>query len=113
MIFMFKWMRVHRKGIVLGALFGITKAIGSLLHWMICNNYLKVTIEVKSLLDKDIIMHNGEKINEIDQKKLYLQAANVINIFLCLISGAIFAWGFSKDNTGQIAFYAYMFALAL
>ena len=44
---------------VLAGLLGINISADNLLHWMICFIYLKVTIEVKSLLDKEIIMHNA------------------------------------------------------
>ena len=54
---------------------------------MICFTYLKVTIEVKTLLDKEIIMHNADKINQADRKKCYLYIAHAVNIFICIIVG--------------------------
>ena len=43
------------------------------------------------MLDKDIILHNAKKINQLDRKKCQLQIANVFNIGLCLIVGILFA----------------------
>ena len=57
---------------------------------MICYNYLEVTIDVKSLLDKDIILHCTVKINEVDRKKCFLKVANTINVLICLFCGIIY-----------------------
>ena len=51
------------------------------------------------MLDKDIILHNAEKLQQVDRKKCFLQIANFVNFFLCLLVGA----GWAAEN------YFYMY----
>ena len=51
---------------------GIAAGVSMLLQWMICLNYLKVSIEAKSLLDPEIILNNANKIKQVDHKKFWL-----------------------------------------
>jgi hypothetical protein len=64
--------------------YAISTSADTLIHWMFCNTYLKLYIEVKYLFDQRIYTNDQSVILEINRHSFCLKIAHVINIAICL-----------------------------
>lgn len=64
--------------------FGIVIPFDVFVHWMFCSIYMKLSLEVKYLLDIRIYMDNEDLMEKFDDEKTRLNQANGVAVFICL-----------------------------
>ena len=65
--------------------YALSTSTDILVHWIFCEIYLKLAIEVKYLLDNRIYSDNSGLILDFNRENCCLRTANFSNIVICLI----------------------------
>lgn len=85
----------------------VVQASSNIAYWLICFTYIKVVLDTKSLLDKDIYLNNRSKLERSERYKRWLVIANWFNIVMSIILGSCRYVG--KRDAGSVAAVIYKF----
>jgi hypothetical protein len=67
--------------------FSFNVTFDTLVHWIVCFAYLMVILELGALVDKNIYLDNGKKLQSVSRCKCWLEVFTAIVVFLCLVLG--------------------------
>ena len=77
---------------------GINYSSDIILHWVICSCYIRVAIDVSSLLDLENFMKNPAAKKELSAKRSSLDVAHRYNMCIAIVLGFFISFGLIIHN---------------
>jgi hypothetical protein len=62
----------------------------NLAHWAVTHTYIKASIEMRAMLDKQVHLNSVLRLLEIEKQKKRLQIGNYFAIFFCVAESFIY-----------------------
>jgi hypothetical protein len=56
-------------------------------HWLVCYTYLKVILDTRALLDKNIYFNNTDTLRQVSLHSFYLKLLSAFILVICVVQG--------------------------